>query len=145
MFNVCCFILDYNYIMQCEIIIQWQILCCCIMFLCIDWFLACCKISKSSSWLCHLCLSKWNNLAHTGEIFMKFDIWLFFENLSRKFKFHWNLTRIMNTLPEDVCIIVIISPWILLRMRNVSDKSCSENQNTELCSVTFFLIIPFMS
>ena len=24
----------------------------------------------------------------TGRIFMKFDIWVFFENLSRKFKFH---------------------------------------------------------
>ena len=29
-----------------------------------------------------------NNSAPTGWIFMKFDIWVFFENLSRKFKFH---------------------------------------------------------
>jgi hypothetical protein len=30
----------------------------------------------------------WNNSAPTGLIFMKFDIWALFENLSRKFKFH---------------------------------------------------------
>ena len=32
--------------------------------------------------------SAWNNSAHTRQIFMKFHIWVFFENLSRKFKFH---------------------------------------------------------
>jgi hypothetical protein len=30
----------------------------------------------------------WNNLASTGRIFMKYVIWRFFENLSRKFKLH---------------------------------------------------------
>jgi hypothetical protein len=29
-----------------------------------------------------------NNSAPTGRIFMKFDIWAFFENLWKKFKFH---------------------------------------------------------
>ena len=33
------------------------------------------------------CLSVWNNSAPTGRIFMKFYIWVFLENLSRKFKF----------------------------------------------------------
>jgi hypothetical protein len=28
----------------------------------------------------------WGNLAHTGWIFVKSDIWGFLENLSRKFK-----------------------------------------------------------
>ena len=32
--------------------------------------------------------SAWNNSAPTGRIFMKFDIWIFFENLSKKFNFH---------------------------------------------------------
>jgi hypothetical protein len=32
--------------------------------------------------------SAWNNSAPTGQIFMKFDIWVFFEDLLRKFKFH---------------------------------------------------------
>ena len=33
-------------------------------------------------------LSAWNNSAPTGRIFVKFDICGFFENMSRKFKFH---------------------------------------------------------
>jgi hypothetical protein len=32
--------------------------------------------------------SAWNNWASTGRIFMKFDISVFFENLSKKFKFN---------------------------------------------------------
>jgi len=36
----------------------------------------------------------------------------------------------MDTLHEDVSELMITSRWILLRMRNVLDKSCSENQNT---------------
>ena len=35
-----------------------------------------------------------------------------------------------GTLLEDLCTFMPISRWILLRMRNVSDKSCRENQNT---------------
>ena len=46
-------------------------------------------------------LSAWNNSAPTGRIFMKFDIWIFFESLSRKFKFHYNLIRITVTLHEN--------------------------------------------
>jgi hypothetical protein len=34
------------------------------------------------------CLSAWNNSASTGRIFMKFYIWGFFENVSRKFNCH---------------------------------------------------------
>jgi len=30
--------------------------------------------------------SAWNNSAATGQVFMKFDIRIFFENLSRKLK-----------------------------------------------------------
>ena len=40
----------------------------------------------------------WNNSATTGRIFMKFDILVFFENVSRKIKFPENLTRITGTL-----------------------------------------------
>jgi hypothetical protein len=41
-----------------------------------------------------VCGSACNNRALTERILMKFDIWGFFETLSRKFKFHLNLTRI---------------------------------------------------
>jgi hypothetical protein len=64
---------------------------------------------------------------------------LFFENLSIKFKFRENLTRITCTLHGDLSTFVIISRRVLLRMRNVSDKSCTENQNTHfVCSNIFF-------
>ena len=35
-----------------------------------------------------------------------------------------------GTLPEDYYTLMFISCSVLLRMRNVSDKSCRENQNT---------------
>jgi hypothetical protein len=35
-----------------------------------------------------------------------------------------------GTLHEDLCTFMTISRRILLRMRNSSDKSCRENQNT---------------
>jgi len=77
-----------------------------------------------------VCLSKWNNSAPNGRIFVEFYIRVFLENMSRKFRFHLNLTRIKWTLREDQYIFLIISRYILLRMRNVSDASCRENQNT---------------
>ena len=42
-----------------------------------------------------------------------------------------------DTLHEHLCTFTIISCRVLIRMRNVSDKSCRENQNTILCSLTF--------
>jgi len=39
-------------------------------------------------------LSAWNNSAPTGRFFMKIKFWVFFDNLSKKIKFHYNLTRI---------------------------------------------------
>jgi hypothetical protein len=44
--------------------------------------------------------------------FMKFDIWKFFGNLSRKFKFNWNLKRITGTLPEHLLTFMVLSCWI---------------------------------
>jgi hypothetical protein len=56
----------------------------------------------------------------------------------KKLLFHQNLTRITGTSHEDLCTFMIISRWILLRMRNVSDKSCRENQNTRFMLKKFF-------
>ena len=33
-------------------------------------------------------LSTWNKWAPSERVFMKFDIWLFFENLLKQIKFH---------------------------------------------------------
>jgi len=56
----------------------------------------------------------------------------------RKFTFDSNLTSIMGTLHEDMRTFVTISRWILLRIKNVSDKSCRENQNTHFAFSNFF-------
>ena len=68
---------------------------------------------------------------------MKFDIWVFLENLFRKFKFHRNLTRITGTFCEDKCTFMIISRTVILRMRYVSGKRCREKR-AFLGSITFF-------
>jgi len=50
-----------------------------------------------------------------------------------------------RTLHEDLCAFMVFHS-ILLRMRNFSDKSCRENQNTFCVQWLFFLskIEPFM-
>ena len=99
------------------------------------------KLQVTASFIMCVCLSVslsgWNNSASIGRILMKFHIWVFFKNLSRKFKFHYTPNRTTGTLHEDVWTFMI-SHLILVRMKNVSDKSCRENQNTHLCFVTFF-------
>jgi hypothetical protein len=79
--------------------------------------------------------SAWNNLAPTGRIFMNFDVWVFFENISRKLNLVWSLTSMKVTLLEDYCTFMIISRRILLR----EDKSCRENKNTDFMCNNFFL------
>jgi len=62
----------------------------------------------------------------------------FFPKISRKFKFRQNLTIISGTLHEDQYTCFIIFRSVLLRMRNVSYKSCTENQNTHFVFRIFF-------
>jgi hypothetical protein len=50
-----------------------------------------------------------------------------------------------GTLHEDQHTFFIISPSIILRMKNVSDTSCTENRNTHVMFNNFFSkIVPFM-
>jgi len=47
--------------------------------------------------------------------------------------------KVTGTLHEDqYTFFLIISHSVLLRMRNVSDKSCRENQNTNFVFRNFF-------
>jgi len=85
-----------------------------------------------------VCPSAWNSSAVTERILMKFGILAFLENLWRKFDFDYNLSIITGTLREDLSTYMIISRWILLRMRTVSDKSCRENHNTQFVFSIFF-------
>jgi hypothetical protein len=52
-----------------------------------------------------VCLSIWNNPVPTGWIFMKYDIGVLFQNLSVKFNFHQNLTRLTGNLHGDVYLV----------------------------------------
>jgi len=82
---------------------------------------------------------------HTERIFMIFGAWLFFENLSRNLNFNENLTGMTGNLHEYQCILSIMSRSVLLRMRNVWDKRCRENQNPNFVFKTFSpKIVPFM-
>jgi hypothetical protein len=62
---------------------------------------------------------------------MKFDVLDFFESLSRNSKFHSNLTGKMGTLREDLRTFMTSRP-VLLRIRNVSDKSCRKKLKRSL-------------
>jgi len=50
---------------------------------------------------------------------MKFDTWIFFENLSRRFKFRWNLTIIKGAVLQDLCTFVTMPRLSFLKMRNI--------------------------
>jgi hypothetical protein len=60
---------------------------------------------------------------------MKFSIWVFLENNLIKFNFHLNLTRITGILHVDQYTFMRLSLSFLIRMRNVSDKICTEIEN----------------
>ena len=75
-----------------------------------------------------VCPSAWNNSAPSGRIFMKFDISVFLENL----------TRITGSVHEDRCTLFIIPRSILLRMRSISDKMFRENWNTQFMFNSLF-------
>jgi len=90
-------------------------------------------------------LSAWNNSAPIGQIFMKFDIRIFFKNLSRKFKFHSIRTNVTGTLHEDQYAFLIICRSVLLRRKNYSDKVVEKIKTHISCSTTFLSkIVPFM-
>ena len=82
-----------------------------------------------------VCPRVWNYSAPTGRIFMKFDIWAFFRKCVGEFS---------NFINSDMnngyysWRSVHVSCWNLLAMRNVSDKSCKENQNTHFVFSKFF-------
>jgi hypothetical protein len=98
------------------------------------------KIAKSDYQLRHVCpsMSAWNNSVSTGRTFINFDIWVFFFFFSKIFKFHQNLTRIKGTSHEDQYTFLFTARSLLFRMRNVSRKSCRENQNTRFTFNFFF-------
>jgi hypothetical protein len=85
-----------------------------------------------------LCVSmRMEQLGSHRTDFHEIGIWVLLENMWRKLKCHRNLTRITGTVIENVCTFMIISCWILLRMRNVSD-GVVEKIRTHFYSTYFF-------
>jgi len=94
-----------------------------------------CKVTVS--FIISVRLSTWNNLAPTVQFSMQFVIWLFFENLSRKFK-----SKVGH---EDQYKFFFIIFCLILRKKNVLDKSCRENQTSHFMLRNFFLkTMPFV-
>jgi len=85
-------------------------------------------IAKSDSLLLRVSLSvRVRQLgSHWTDFSWNLIFKLFSENPLKIFKFYSNLTNNESLTWRHV----IISPWILVIMRNVSDKICGENQNT---------------
>ena len=108
------------------------------------------KIAKIDYSLCHVCLSvrpRGITRPPLDGLPLNLILKYFSKICMRKFEFHQNMTRITGTLHEDVCSFMITSPSILLRMRNVSDRSCSENQNIQFVFNNFFFfskIVPLV-
>jgi hypothetical protein len=110
------------------------------------------KIPKSDYQLRHIYLTicpsiqslACNNSTPTRWIFIKFDALALFEKLSRKFNFHENLTSITGTLHTDkytfLIIHVRVCRSVFLRMGNVSDKRCTENENTRFVYTGRFIM-----
>jgi hypothetical protein len=97
------------------------------------------KLRKATIWfVMSFRPSAWKNSDTTGRIFMKFDISVFCERLSRKFKIQWSLTRVKAALHEDQRTFMSTSRSVLLKMRNVSDKVVEKIKTHSLCSITFF-------
>jgi hypothetical protein len=99
------------------------------------------KIANSNCLLHYVCPSvcpsAMSNSAPTTRIFMEFYIWVFFENLSRKsvsFKYDEN-SGYFTWSPIHT---VVIQRSIIIRMRNVSDKICTESKKTHFIFSNFF-------
>ena len=68
------------------------------------------------------------------------EIWYLriFQKLIEKIQVSIKTRRMTGTLHEDLCTFVITSRSVLLRMRNIANKSRRENQNTNFRLNNFF-------
>jgi predicted amidophosphoribosyltransferase len=68
--------------------------------------LAKCEKQLLASLCLSVCSSAWKNSAPNERIFIKFDTRAFFQNVSTKFKFDQNLTRITDILLERLTYLL---------------------------------------
>ena len=77
----------------------------------------CEKLLLASSFLSSVLLPAWNNSASIGGAFKKFDTYEYlFENMARKLKFYYNLTRMIGTL--HVCQYTYFDHNLLISPQN---------------------------
>ena len=69
---------------------------------------------------------------------MKFDIWDFLEKSVEKIEVSLKSDKSKGCFTWILFTSMTISRWFLLRMRNVSNESCIENQNTYFMFSDFF-------
>jgi hypothetical protein len=73
-----------------------------------------------------------------GRIFMKFNVWVFTENLQRKFQFHSNTARITSTyIKTNVHLWSHIAQFIL-EWEMFQTKVVEKIETHILCSINFF-------
>ena len=96
------------------------------------------KLRKANISFLMSCLSAWNNSAPHWTDFHKTWHFSIFWDMSWKFMFQENLTKITGPLHKDQHTFLIICHSLILRKRNVSDECCRENQNTHFMFNNFF-------
>jgi hypothetical protein len=82
--------------------------------------------------------SAWNNPALTIRIFMDFYTWAFLRICMEKIQVSLKSDKNNRVLYLTTQRRFMICRWIILGMRNVSDKRCRENQNTHLSVREYF-------
>jgi hypothetical protein len=85
------------------------------------------------------CPSSWKTSAPTGRIFMKLNIRLFFENLSKKNQISLKCDNNNGYLTlRPIYVFDHISLSVLLRIRTVSNKFVEKSKMHILCSITLY-------
>jgi hypothetical protein len=75
-----------------------------------------------------------------SRVFMKCDVGLLFENLSKLIQVNQNPTIMMGSLHEDQYTFTFTSRSILLGMRNIVDESFTENKKKHFILKNFFFL-----
>jgi len=96
------------------------------------------KLRKATIFAMSVRPSAWNISAHTAWISMKFDTREFSENLSRKFKFYYNRTRITGTLHEDQYTFLSYVAQLFLKWKMFQKQFVEKLERHILCSINFF-------
>ena len=101
---------------------------------------------KSDHYLRHVFPSAWSNsAAHAGRIFMKFGITGFIEKSVEKIQFSLKSDKNTGCFAWKPVGFMMMSRWILLRIRNISrKKSCKGKKTWILCSILVLLSHSFI-